>query len=410
MKELVIDVQHLYKLYKIYDKPTDRLKEALNPAKKTYHNEYYALKDINFQIFKGDTVGIIGKNGSGKSTLLKILTGVLTPHSGVVNINGKVTALLELGAGFNKEYTGLENIYQNARIMGYTNVEIEQKLEEILNFADIGDFINQPVKVYSSGMFVRLAFAISISVDPDILIVDEALAVGDTRFQLKCMDKFKEFMDKGKTILFVTHDINSVKRFCTKTIWINEGLLMEMGETNTVTDNYNDYMARTELKKSIKNKNENEIHKIDENIKIDKQKFELIDIAKIDKVYINGKDENISNIKFGKDVVIEVNYLVKDIDIKNAVIGIAIKNADDKYICGLNTLLDKHKIKWEYGFNKCTLVYKNFNLVGGSYSITVAIFDETATVPIDFQDKYKEFFVEMPYVGEGTVILNHEWS
>ena len=186
MAESVISVEHITKVYKIYSNPKDRFKEALGiGGNQSRHKDYYALKDLSFAVGKGEIVGIVGRNGSGKSTILKILTGVLNPTSGNVAINGKVAALLELGAGFNMEYTGMKNIYLNAAMMRVSKEEIEKKIPEILAFADIGDYINQPVKTYSSGMFVRLAFAVAINVDPDILIVDEALAVGDARFQLK---------------------------------------------------------------------------------------------------------------------------------------------------------------------------------------------------------------------------------
>ncbi len=227
-KECVIKVEKLTKTYKIFNKPIDRIKEVLNPFRTKYSTEYHALKDITFSINKGEIIGVIGSNGAGKSTLLKILTGVLTPTSGNVEIKGKVAALLELGAGFNPELTGIENIYLNGAIMDYTTEEIDNKLEEIIHFADIGDFINQPVKMYSSGMFARLAFAVNSIISPDILIVDEALAVGDMHFQIKCMEKMKKMMSNGTTILFVSHDINAVRRFCTQCLWLNHGTAMMM--------------------------------------------------------------------------------------------------------------------------------------------------------------------------------------
>ena len=189
MPNTAIKVSHLTKVYKLYDKPVDRLKESLHPLKKKYHKDFYALNDVSFEIKKGETVGIIGKNGAGKSTLLKIITGVLTPSSGHVHVNGRIASLLELGAGFNPEYTGIENIYLQGTLMGYSHSEMESKIDGILAFADIGDFVHQPVKSYSSGMYARLAFSVAINVEPDILIVDEALSVGDMYFQQKCMDK-----------------------------------------------------------------------------------------------------------------------------------------------------------------------------------------------------------------------------
>ena len=185
-KENAISVRDVTKVYRLYDKPIDRLKESVSISHKNYHRDFYALKGLSFQVKKGETVGIIGTNGSGKSTILKIITGVLTPTSGQVDVDGKISALLELGAGFNMDYTGIENVYMNGTMMGYTKKEMDAKLQDILDFAEIGDFVYQPVKTYSSGMFVRLAFALAINVDPEILIVDEALSVGDVFFQSKC--------------------------------------------------------------------------------------------------------------------------------------------------------------------------------------------------------------------------------
>lgn len=218
-----IQVNNVTKVYKLYDKPLDRLKEALSVTRRSCHREYYALNGVSFDVKKGETVGLIGVNGAGKSTMLKIITGVLTPSSGSVEINGRVSALLELGAGFNNEYTGLENIYLNGTMMGYSRAEVERRLDDILSFADIGDFIHQPVKTYSSGMFVRLAFAVAINIDPEILIVDEALSVGDVFFQAKCYRKFEEFKEQGKTILFVSHSLSSINKYCDRVILLNKG-------------------------------------------------------------------------------------------------------------------------------------------------------------------------------------------
>ena len=211
MTETVIEINHLTKKYDMYKKPSDRLKEALSPTGKTYHEVFYALNDVNVEVKKGEMIGFIGENGSGKSTILKIITGVLTPSEGEVKIEGNIAALLELGSGFNPEYSGYENIFLNGMVLGFSREEMQDKVDDIINFADIGDHLYQPVKTYSSGMFVRLAFAVAINVDPDILIVDEALAVGDLEFQLKCMEKFTELRNAGKTILFVSHDVNAVR-------------------------------------------------------------------------------------------------------------------------------------------------------------------------------------------------------
>jgi len=236
-EEVAIKVENLSKIYRLYDTPLDRLKESLHPFKKKYHREFYALRDVNFEVKRGETVGIIGKNGSGKSTLLKIITGVLTPTSGNVTINGKVSALLELGTGFNPEYTGIENIYFSGTIMGYTKEEIDKKIDEIVAFADIGDFIKQPVKTYSSGMYVRLAFAVAINIDPDILIIDEALSVGDMVFQAKSIQKMRELIVKS-TLIFVSHSLEAIRSICKKAILMDKGKIYAMGDVKSVTEIY----------------------------------------------------------------------------------------------------------------------------------------------------------------------------
>lgn len=255
-----IIVKNVTKIYKLYDKPLDRLKESINPLHKQYHEPFYALNDISFEIEKGETVGIIGTNGSGKSTILKIITGVLQQTKGEVKIEGNVSALLELGAGFDMEYTGIENIYMNGAVLGYTELEMDKRKEEILEFADIGDFVYQPVKTYSSGMLVRLAFALAINVEPEILIIDEALAVGDAFFQAKCFHKLEEIKKNGTTILFVSHDIVSVKKLCSRAVWLDRGILREIGDAKDVCEKY--------LSKQIEEQNK-EMAKVVENMTLE---------------------------------------------------------------------------------------------------------------------------------------------
>ena len=241
--EIAIKIDDVSKLYKLYDKPIDRLKESLGLSKTQKYKEHYALHNVSFDVKKGECVGIIGTNGAGKSTILKIITGVLNPTAGNVEINGRISALLELGAGFNMEYTGIENVYLNGTMIGFSKEEIDAKLQDILDFADIGDFVNQPVKTYSSGMFVRLAFAVAINIDPEILIVDEALSVGDVFFQLKCFKKFEEFKQKGKTILFVSHDLSSIEKYCDKAILMDHGKNIAEGEPIVIINKYKKIMT-----------------------------------------------------------------------------------------------------------------------------------------------------------------------
>lgn len=236
--DIAIRVSDLTKIYKLYGAPIDRMKEALHWRGKKYHKDFYALKNISFEVRKGETVGIIGKNGSGKSTLLKIITGVLSQSSGNILVNGRVSALLELGAGFNYEYTGIENIYFQGNLMGFSKEEMTERLPLILEFADIGDFIEQPVKMYSSGMFARLAFAVAINVEPDILIVDEALSVGDARFQNKCLSKISAMQKSGVTIFFVSHSTLQINSICTSAIWLDSGEIKAIGAAQDVVSLY----------------------------------------------------------------------------------------------------------------------------------------------------------------------------
>jgi lipopolysaccharide transport system ATP-binding protein len=236
--DIAIKVENLTKIYKLYDSPQDRLKESLHPLRKKYHNDFYALNDVSFEIKKGETVGIIGKNGCGKSTLLKVITGVLTPNSGTTVVDGKISALLELGAGFNPEMTGVENVYFNGTLLGYSKAQMDERFDNILSFADIGQFVHQPVKTYSSGMFVRLAFAVAINVDPDILIIDEALSVGDEAFQRKCFSRIADFQQNGKTILFVSHSATSIIELCDKALLFDQGELLLEGAPKPVVSRY----------------------------------------------------------------------------------------------------------------------------------------------------------------------------
>ena len=238
MSEIAIKVDDVSKMYKMYDKPMDRLKESLGLTRRKCYKEHYALNHISFQVYKGETVGIIGTNGAGMSTILKIITGVLGSTAGQVQVNGRISALLELGAGFNSEYTGIENVYLNGTMIGFSKEEIDAKLSDILDFADIGDFVYQPVKTYSSGMFVRLAFAVAINIEPEILIVDEALSVGDVFFQAKCYRKFEEFKQMGKTILFVSHDLNAISKYCDRVILLNKGKRESEGDPKEMVDLY----------------------------------------------------------------------------------------------------------------------------------------------------------------------------
>lgn len=241
-KDITIEATSLSKTYKLFDSKRDFLKEAFHPLRKRYHRKFNAIKNISFSVRKGEVVGIIGRNGSGKSTVLKILASIVTPTSGTYQTKGKVAALLELSGGFNKDLSGIENIKFLGALQGYSKEEMEIRMKDIFDFAEIDEYIYQPVKTYSSGMYMRLAFSLSVNVDPDVLIVDEVLAVGDIRFRKKCQARIKEFKDEGKTIVICTHDLNTVEDFCSRAIWMHKGTLMLDGEPKEVVEKYNDFM------------------------------------------------------------------------------------------------------------------------------------------------------------------------
>ena len=385
MGEKVIQIKNISKVYKLYDNPMDRLKEALNLTKKKKYTEYYALDQISFDVEKGSTVGLIGTNGAGKSTLLKIVTGVLTPTSGEVTVNGKVAALLELGAGFNQEYTGIQNIYLNGSMMGFTEEQMDKKVQSIIDFAGIGDFINQPVKTYSSGMFARLAFAVAINVEPDILIVDEALSVGDIYFQSKCFNKMNEIKANGTTILLVTHDMSSVIKYCDKVVVLNKGKYLKEGNPKEMVDIYkkllvNQYDENEEQaaddKKDIKKNTKKVIPEQDgdwkhqlkyseERLDYGNSKADIIDFGIFDH---NGKLTNMLMKK--KDCTIKMKVLFHQ-DIENPIFAYTIKNVHGAEITGTNTMFERKDIPQAHKGEVYEISFKQRLLLqGGEYLLS----------------------------------------
>lgn len=378
MNNCVIKVDHVSKVYNLYEKPVDRLKESLSLIKKSYHREHFALNDISFEVGKGETVGIIGTNGSGKSTLLKIITGVLTPTSGKILVNGKISALLELGAGFNMEYTGLENVYLNGSMMGYSKDEMDKRVKSILDFAGIGDFIYQPVKTYSSGMFARLAFAVAINVDPDILIVDEALSVGDVYFQSKCYNKINEIKENGTTILLVTHDMGSVIKYCDRTILINNGQFIEEGKSNKIVDIYkqiltNQYNDKDESKEETSsiNKPSNDLWK--DKLRVNESKLqygdkraEIIDFAVID------HNNDITNLLF-KDKEFSIKMKVKfNSEIQYPIFAYTFKDSKGTELTGTNTHFEDYEVEKTAVGEIYTISFtQKMSLQGGEYLLSL---------------------------------------
>lgn len=399
MNDNAIVVDHVSKLYKLYDKPSDRFKEAMGLTKKKLYKEHYALNDVSFQVRRGETMGIIGTNGSGKSTMLKIITGVLNPTAGLVSVNGRISALLELGAGFNGEYSGVENVYLNGTMNGFSREEIAAKMDDILRFADIGEFVNQPVKTYSSGMFVRLAFAVAINIEPEILIVDEALSVGDVFFQAKCYRKFEEFREMGKTLLLVSHDLSSISKYSDKVLLLNQGVKVDEGNPKYIVDLYKRFLVHQEDTSLTEEENiKLNGNQADENIQNEansenlgkksimsgvgwkntqgflvnpnvleygEKRAEIIDFAILDE---NGLCTN--TIEAGTEFTIRMKAKFHE-EIDEPIFAYTIKDARGTEITGTNTMYESCKIKPKKAEDVITVSFtQKLNLQGGDYLLS----------------------------------------
>lgn len=378
MDEIAIKVEQVTKIYKLYDKHRDRLADALNLSKQKKFREHYALKGLDFTIKKGETVGIIGTNGSGKSTILKIITGVLNPTEGNVEVKGRISALLELGAGFNMEYTGVENVYLNGTMIGFTKEEIDERLDDILEFADIGEFVNQPVKTYSSGMFVRLAFAVAINIDPEILIVDEALSVGDVFFQAKCYHKFEEFKEQGKTILFVSHDLGSISKYCDRAILLNKGNKLYEGTPKDAIDLYKRVLVgqldddEESSEKTAWEHADNEKlwrHSIAINpevLEYGNKKAEVIDFTFVDHL---GNHTNI--VEKGSEFAIKVKIRFNE-DVNEPICAFSFKNLLGIELTGTNTMFEKVEVTPKKAGDIWVVTFKQkIDLQGGDYLLSL---------------------------------------
>lgn len=387
-----IRVKNISKKYKIYNSEKNRLGQIINPFNKNTQKEFIALNNISFDVNEGEILGIIGSNGSGKSTLLKILAGVCFKTSGELFIKGKVASILELGTGFNNELTGIENIYLNASIMGIGKEEINKIKDDIINFADIGEFINYPIKTYSSGMYARLAFAVAIHVNPDILIVDEILSVGDIEFQNKCMDKFKEFKSLGKTIIYVSHGVDAVQNYCEKAIWLEKGEIKEIGSAIEVVEKY--YKNILELDNGAESKN---------------------CFVKLSDVLICEK-KNV--YQYNDSITFNIKYEVLDEDISTPGITVEMKRAYtkpcefrhmDQFICSINSNVDDFLIPWNLGENNIKLTFKNLMLKGGVYYINIIFSESQNLISLESIENAMSFTINSERKSSGFVFLKEEW-
>lgn len=414
MTNIAIKVKNLSKCYHIYENPRDRLKQFVAPRlqrmtwqqHKQYFREFWALKDVSFEVKKGETVGIIGRNGSGKSTLLQMICGTLTPTSGSIQTNGRIAALLELGSGFNPEFTGRENVYMNASVLGLNKEEIDTRFDDIVAFADIGDFIEQPTKTYSSGMMVRLAFAVIAHVDADILVVDEALAVGDAFFSQKCMLFLRNFMKTG-TVLFVSHSTDSIKSLCSHVIWLEKGVVLQEGTPKEVCELYLEAFYEAQQGKGSTTKLR-EFKKIDASLPIKDQRLEFINTsnlrndlqifkfdpdaasfgkggAQIHDVSLLDENQNpLAWIVGGEKVILRIFvHAYQDLDLP--IIGFYIKDRLGQTLFGDNTFLSYKEIRvhcQEGGELQADFVFYMPLLPAGEYSITTAIANGTQEIHV----------------------------
>lgn len=393
MQGIALQVRDVSKVYKIYDREIDRLWEGLHQGKKIYHKSVHALSQVNFEVQRGTTFGILGRNGSGKSTLLQIIAGVLQPSSGEVHAYGRISALLELGSGFNSDFTGIENIYLYSRILGLTDKEIDAKLETILDFADIGDFASQPLRTYSSGMAVRLAFATAVSVDPEILIVDEALAVGDAYFQHKCILRMKEIIQSGATVLFVSHDIHTVKSLCQEAMLLEDGKAVIQGKAEDVANEYHRRLFERDHARGIVgrgafvedaeeaaslNTGSRPEFLFDSEFEARARKNRFGNgTARLTAIEVlNGKGQRVEALDYGEKMTVRVHCEFLE-PAESAVIGMILRDAKGSDLIGINTLVEKKLISKVAAGERITIDFLLPNLLGpGSYSLACAVTDE----------------------------------
>jgi len=407
--EIAIKVRNLSKCYQIYEQPHDRLKQSIYPRlqrifgknPQQYFREFWALKDISFEIKKGETIGIIGRNGSGKSTLLQIICGTLSPTNGSIQTQGRIAALLELGSGFNPEFTGRENVYMNAAILGLSKEEIDARFDDIISFADIGDFIEQPVKIYSSGMALRLAFAVIAHVDADILVIDEALGVGDAFFTQKCMRFLRTFMKTG-TVLFVSHDTDSVRGLCAEAIWLEKGNVLQQGTAKNICENYLEayfeaqqgkgtttrmkVKAADSLAANIQDQRQEFLNK--SNLRNDIQIFDFDpdapsfgkEQAQISAVrFLNADGNPLAWIVGGEEVFLKIE-VISHATLDSPIVGFFIKDKLGQYLFGDNTWLsymDAPVTCTEGKYLVATFAFQMPRLSAGIYSVSAAIANGT---------------------------------
>ena len=412
-KDIVINVKNVEKSFKIYSDKGHTLKERLLFFKqRNSYTRHEVLKGVTLEIEKGEVVGLVGHNGCGKSTLLKLMTKIIYPDKGKIEINGKISSLLELGAGFHPDMTGRENIYTNASIFGLTKKEIDARLDDIIEFSELEEFIDSPVRTYSSGMYMRLAFSVAINVDADILLIDEILAVGDARFQAKCFNKMLELKKSGITIVIVSHDLGSIERLCNRAIWIEEGKIRDEGIPHDIVAEYlDDIMSKDENKKikvQSKEKIEEKITEKKESKK-DKNRTGNKDVEIIDIKLLNEKDEVSDTYNSEDKLKIQVKYKRNNDELKDSVFGFGIFRNDGLNCYGTNTFIDnfgKIKIQDE---GTVEVIIDQIQLLEGKYYLDIAFHDEYGK-PYDYIRKIKKFSIYSILKDAGIFRIKHKFS
>jgi lipopolysaccharide transport system ATP-binding protein len=385
-----IEISGVVKDYAMYRSPRERLISLIKPnLTETKGRFFRALDGINLTVRRGETMGIIGRNGAGKSTLLQVLCGTVTPTAGTVRINGRFAALLELGAGFNPDFTGRENVYMNASLLGLSRTEIDERLDDIRSFADIGDFFDRAVKTYSSGMYVRLAFSVAIHTEPDVLIVDEALSVGDIRFQMKCLARIEILRARGATILFVSHSMEQIKRFCQTAIWMEGGRVKLNGDATFVADRFRDH----EIGMDAEARANEPSHVRRDDIPA------FIETANLSQDFMAPFES----------VTVDISYCIRDESIHGFLLGVAIKGLDGQHIFGPNTHLEGVEIPSKKGSHRVSYHIPSMPLLTGTYRFDVGLFTDKGMVCLDYLSEVGKLTVAAPYFSEGLVYIPHEW-
>ena len=415
--EIVIDVKNITKKFRIYMDKGSQLKERLIFRKRNRYEEREVLKGISFQVKKGEAVGLIGHNGCGKSTTLKLLTKIMYPDSGEIIMKGRISSLIELGAGFHPDMSGRENIYTNASIFGLTKKEIDARLNEIIAFSELEEFIDNPVRTYSSGMYMRLAFSVAINVDADILLIDEILAVGDTNFQTKCFNRLRELKAKGMTIIIVTHDLSTIEKFCDRSVWINNGLIVCEGRSDEVVDAYRNFMNQKRVESEpepikenpepVEEKADNNNNNDNNNIDYSANRFGL-KYAEIKKAeMINSENKDVRIFRTGDALSVKIHYHINK-PLEEYVFGFGFYTLEGECLYGNNTQLDRMKINSKKTDGVISVVIEKLPLLAGKYVLNVAVVDSDGT-PMDFYRNYCEFEVVSDDRSTGYFSIEHEW-